>query len=188
MVLGEHLTPEQQIVAIEQLEWITDDTGGRDVLCVVRHGETDWNVQQRMQGHTDIPLNAEGVRQAQAAAERLAAFRWAALWSSDLQRAHRTAELIAARVGLEPKLWDQLRERNLGELEGKDFFAVRERYPEYLTGEVALPTVETRRGLQERALKSLNVLADRYRGQRIIVVTHGAFINSVLTVLSGGRM
>lgn len=192
LIGGKGLKEETFIVeerrGLEDVPWVMGDTGGRTVLCLVRHGVTDWNAQGRMQGHTDIPLNEEGVQQAQAAAERLAAFRWDGIWSSDLQRARRTAELIAARTGLPVTLWDQLRERRLGELEGKPFHEVRSAYPTYLTGEVDVPGVEPRSALQERALRALHTVAQRHPGQRVVVVSHGAFINAVLTRVSGGRL
>ena len=97
-------------------------------------------------------------------------------------------ELIAARTGLPVTLWDQLRERRLGELEGKPFHEVRSAYPTYLTGEVDVPGVEPRSALQERALRALHTVAQRHPGQRVVVVSHGAFINAVLTRVSGGRL
>ncbi|MBB5204055.1 putative phosphoglycerate mutase [Inhella inkyongensis] len=90
-------------------------------LCLVRHGETAWNAEARLQGWTDVPLNAEGEAQARAAAAELAGTRFDALFSSPLARARRTAELIAAAqapgaaaLQLDPRL----RERHHGELQG----------------------------------------------------------------------
>lgn len=164
------------------------DWEGRTALFLIRHGATDWNIQGRMQGHADIPLNDLGWQQAEALARRLAGHQWSALWTSDLVRARSTAERIAAYTGLEPVVWEQLRERSLGALEGKPFAEIREKYPTYLTGEVPMEGVETRRQLQARAMAAVERIAEKHRGGKVLVVTHGAFINALLTVVSNGEM
>jgi len=87
-------------------------------LFIVRHGITVWNRESRMQGHTDVPLSDEGVRQAHALSARLSEMHLDQVWSSDLQRARATAEIIAERHGLEVRTSDRLREQMLGEWEG----------------------------------------------------------------------
>lgn len=160
---------------------------GGTALYLVRHGETDWNARGLMQGHADIPLNETGMRQAEALAERLAGGAWTALWTSDLKRAVQTAEAIAVRTGLTIHPWKKLRERSLGELEGMSFEEVRQRFPTYLTGEVPLPGIESRAALRRRSMEALGELVRRYPGGRVLVVTHGAFINTALAYISGGR-
>src|SRR5690606_25323523 len=113
---------------------------------------------------------------------------WSALWTSDLTRARQTAGVIASRTGLEPIVWDQLRERSLGVLEGKSFEEVRREYPSYLTGEVPLPGVESRLALRRRAMAAIEHIANREGPGKILVVTHGAFINAVLAHVSQGRV
>jgi 2,3-bisphosphoglycerate-dependent phosphoglycerate mutase len=84
----------------------------------LRHGQTDWNAQGRIQGHTDVPLNATGVAQAQAAAGRLAGRGIDWIVSSPLARARATADFVAARLGLPVHLDDDLKERRFGAFEG----------------------------------------------------------------------
>ena len=87
-------------------------------IWIVRHGQTDWNVEGRYQGQADRPLNAVGLAQAQQAAEQLRGRDFAAIYSSDLQRARVTAEIIAGQLGLPVQVDRRLREVNQGEWEG----------------------------------------------------------------------
>src|SRR3954469_18439411 len=87
-------------------------------LLLVRHGETDWNAEGKLQGHTDRPLNDYGRRQAEALAERLAEERVDAVYARDLARTRETAEIVGARLGLPVVLDPDLRERNWGTWEG----------------------------------------------------------------------
>ena len=88
-------------------------------LRLVRHGETDWNAQGRIQGHLDVPLNRRGREQAAAVAEQLAGSGARLVLSSDLSRATQTAAIIGGRLGIPVRLDAALRERNLGVLQGK---------------------------------------------------------------------
>ena len=99
-------------------------------LVLVRHGETDWNLSGRAQGHADIPLNDTGRAQAQAVARRLAGFAPVRLWSSDLARASQTAEAIAATTGLTVELDSRLREYDVGERSGLTLDEAAEQFPE----------------------------------------------------------
>ena len=92
-------------------------------ICLVRHGETAWNAERRLQGHIDIPLNPRGLSQAEATARSLARAgeRFAALYSSDLQRARQTAEAVARAHGLAATHDARLRERHYGVLQGLTF-------------------------------------------------------------------
>lgn len=161
---------------------------GATLVCLVRHGATDWNEAGRLHGHTDIPLNETGVRQAEAVARRLAQERWTALWTSDLRRAHRTAELIGQAIGLVPRVSVALRERHLGDLEGLTFAELRERFPGYPSADIPVPGVESRSQVRERAMSILDEFARRYPGGRIIAVSHGALINGALAAISGGEV
>ena len=89
-------------------------------FCLVRHGETDWNVARRLQGHTDIPLNQHGIAQAIQMAKALKAIdlQFDVLYSSDLQRAANTAGAIEEKFGVTAIINQQLRERHLGALQG----------------------------------------------------------------------
>ena len=87
-------------------------------ICFIRHGETDWNVDKRIQGQTDIPLNETGRAQALAMAFNAAHHNFDAIYSSDLMRARDTAKMLAARRGLDIKILPQLRERHFGIFQG----------------------------------------------------------------------
>lgn len=88
-------------------------------LCLVRHGETDWNARGLLQGWLDVPLNARGLAQAQALARQFQGRGFTRLWSSPLQRARQTAAVIAERLGLELRVHEGLRERHFGQLQGQ---------------------------------------------------------------------
>ncbi|MBX6395401.1 MAG: histidine phosphatase family protein, partial [Alicyclobacillaceae bacterium] len=88
------------------------------VICLVRHGETVWNREQRLQGHQDIPLTDKGREQARAVARRLSTEPWDLVYSSDLSRARETAEIIAKHCGVRVVTDPRLRERFYGRFEG----------------------------------------------------------------------
>lgn len=147
-------------------------------LYLVRHGETDWNLQHRIQGLTDIPLNEDGRAQARATGRLLARRRWDGIYSSPLSRAFETARIISAEVGLgEPQVIDALVERNYGEAEGLDFAEIDRRWPD--RGHV--PGQESREEVIARVLPALRELAAAHPGESLIVVSHGGAIRSVLT-------
>ena len=109
---------------------VQDDLRG---VLLARHGETDDNRQPiRFQGFRDTPLNDTGRAQARELAEQIAARAEPirSLWSSDLRRAHETAEIVGDRIGLEPRLDPRLREANRGEWEGHLFVDVKHADPE----------------------------------------------------------
>ncbi len=99
-------------------------------ICFVRHGETDWNIEKRIQGHIDIPLNRTGRAQALAMGYNAVHHRFSALYSSDLTRAMDTARAIAEIEGLEVRRLPQLRERNYGIFQGITAAEGAVRYPE----------------------------------------------------------
>lgn len=148
------------------------------LVNLIRHGQTDWNVQHRIQGTTDIPLNAVGRRQARDAVTRLVAEGpWDAVVSSPLIRALETAQIIAtgvrvATVELEPGLV----ERNFGEAEG---LTDEERNVRFPPG-TPVPGSETREQLRARALAAIDRIADTHPDKRIIVVAHGGLLGQIL--------
>jgi 2,3-bisphosphoglycerate-dependent phosphoglycerate mutase len=155
------------------------------LLFLFRHGETDWNRAGRLQGHTDTPLNATGLAQAEALAERLRPHRLDAVVSSDLARAWTTAQIVAEglRVPLIPE--PGLREANIGEAEGLYWPEVKSRFGEELTerwftdDDAAFPGGETGLETRTRGLAALRRLAlHPYR--RIGVSTHGAMVRQLM--------
>lgn len=154
-------------------------------LYLVRHGETDWNRARRIQGLTDIPLNATGREQARLTGMLLTRRPIARIIASPLDRARETASIIARELGLgEPELRSEFVERNYGAAEGLGFHDVDTRYPEG----VDVPGRETREQVAARVVPALQRLAADYPGEAIVVVSHGGAIRAALaTAQPGGR-
>jgi probable phosphoglycerate mutase len=151
-------------------------------LVLARHGETEWNRVGREMGHLVSPLTDRGVRQAEALAQRLRSAKLDLIYSSDLERARRTAEIIASACGVELRLEEALRERNMGIFQGLTRSEIDERFPEerraYDTGsiEYAVPEGESARQRTERSVRALTEIARRHPVETIAVVTHGGFL------------
>lgn len=151
------------------------------LLYLVRHGQTDWNLERRIQGSTDIPLNATGRAQAARTGELLARRRWDAIASSPLSRALETGRIIGEHVGIgEIELVDELAERAYGAAEGLDEFELERRFP----GSAAVPGRESREEVLERVIPALVALAERHAGRSIIVTTHGGVIRTVVNAVA----
>ena len=144
-------------------------------LLLVRHGETDWNASGRLQGHTDRPLNEYGRRQARELAERLAGDGISFVYASDLARARETAEIIAARLGLEVAVDPDLREKNWGNWEG---LTPDERVEVEFEGE---STEEHR----DRVLRAVRRIVAAHPEERGVVVTHGGSLRRIQAAVSG---
>jgi probable phosphoglycerate mutase len=160
-------------------------------LFLARHGETDWNVAGRWQGHADVPLNATGRAQALALAERLRGEGIAAVASSDLSRARATAELVAGALGLQVALVDpDLREQRYGRFEGLTPRECEERYPDdwarYATDpRPGPPGGESRAAVLERVLGALHRAAARLSHPPLIV-SHGGAMRALLAAFPAG--
>lgn len=152
-------------------------------LLVIRHGETDWNLDTRIQGHTDIPLNAKGRWQAQRLGEALADEGIHAIYSSDLQRARATADAIAQAAGVPLQIDAQLRERHFGQLEGKTPDEMAVQHPEELRRWRARePSYgpqggETLQAFYDRSVGAAARLAAQHPGQTIALVAHGGVLD-----------
>lgn len=148
-------------------------------VVIVRHGETDWNRVGRIQGHREIDLNLRGRDQAKALAACLAGERLDAIFSSDLARAHTTAKLIAVRIRRKVVTDPRLRECDLGVLAGLTHEEAGDRYPDAYAvycngiGDTPIPGGESPRQRHERVVEVVAGLAKRYRGGRLLIVTHG---------------
>ncbi len=154
-------------------------------ICFVRHGETDWNIELRMQGHIDLALNAKGEAQGQAAGRYFSRVRTAALYSSDLLRARQTAHPISAALGLPMVLRPELRERHFGRCEGLTFAEIAEKFPDdaraikHRDPDYISPGGESRREHQTRILDCIGTLVSDHAGQTIVVVTHGGVLDVI---------
>jgi len=154
-------------------------------LILIRHGETDWNLQHRFQGQIDVPLNARGLAQAQRLAERLRREAIDAMACSDLARARQTADPAASTLSLAPETLPTLREQGFGVLEGLALPEILERYPREWEQwrrhdpDYALPGGENVRSFHDRVVAAVHALAARHRGRRVAVVTHGGALDMV---------
>ncbi|MDE3031928.1 MAG: histidine phosphatase family protein [Acidobacteriota bacterium] len=154
-------------------------------FLLVRHGETAWNVQHLIQGHSgDVGLTARGVAQVRAAAERLTDSGARRIVSSDLARARESAEVIAELLGLPVTLDAGLRERSYGELEGRPDDVLTPETSGIANGmivdvEAAPANGESLAALKERVTTTLERLAAQHPGETIIVVTHGGLIRTL---------
>jgi probable phosphoglycerate mutase len=153
-------------------------------LILLRHGETPWNADTRIQGHTDIPLNDTGLWQAQRLGTALADQPLDAIYSSDLQRAWATARAVAAAHGLQVIPEPGLRERGFGALEGLTWADIETEHPEHATHwRTRVPDWAPPGGgeslltLQARVLGVLNRVAAAHLGQHIALVAHGGVLD-----------
>jgi probable phosphoglycerate mutase len=152
-------------------------------FILLRHGETEWNTQGRLQGHLDSALSARGLQQADALAARLASISFHALYCSDLGRALETARRIAARTGHSVLQDVRLRERSLGLLEGLTRDEASQRHPEVFAkyaaegADFVVPGGESASQRLRHALECLEELGARHKGARIVVVTHGGVLS-----------
>jgi probable phosphoglycerate mutase len=144
-------------------------------LILVRHGETDWNRAGRFQGHADPPLNDRGREQARALAEALEPEPLEAIYSSDLRRAHETAQIVAERKGLSVIVDPQLRERDVGPWAGLTLSEIEERFPDEvrLWREGTISAGESRESLGRRVVEAARRIAVAHPDGHILVVTHG---------------
>lgn len=154
-------------------------------LIVIRHGETDWNVQHRWQGQTDVPLNATGLAQAQALAARMAREPGDVLYSSDLTRAMQTAAPLAAAWGQPVQAVPGLREQGFGVFEGMTARTIQQEHPalwlEWLShrADFALPGGESLAQVSARVLAAVAQIAASHPRQRVVVVTHGGVLDTL---------
>jgi probable phosphoglycerate mutase len=160
-------------------------------ICFIRHGETDWNVAKRIQGHTDIPLNETGRAQALAMAFNAAHQRFHAIYSSDLARTLETAKALAQREDQEVKLLPQLRERHYGVFQGITAAEGAVKYPEAHAHYVArdleydFENGESLRGFAERVADGIDWLVRHHSGQTIAAVSHSGVLDVIYRRATG---
>ena len=154
----------------------------RTRFIVVRHGETQWNVETRIQGQRDSSLTPSGVAQADAIGKRLARERFDAIVASDLGRAFQTAEAIGRHCGLTVERDPRLRERTFGQGEGMLYAEVDKLWPGVFSRslntdpDVAIPGGESRREFHDRIKAAFESLAKAHANRRVCVVTHGGVL------------
>jgi broad specificity phosphatase PhoE len=148
-------------------------------IFLARHGETDWNAEERWQGHADTALNERGREQARTLARRLAGVPFDAVYASDLQRARETAEIVAEGLGLPVRLEPELREIDVGSWQGLTNSEVLTRFPG-----VDRPDGESLEAFRERVLRALDAISARHGGN-VLVVAHGGCARTVQRHLLG---
>jgi broad specificity phosphatase PhoE len=152
-------------------------------LLLARHGESDWNRTRRWQGHADRPLTDLGRRQARELAERLADVELDAVYSSDLQRASETAEIVARSQGLDVTTMPELREVDVGSWSGLTRTEAEERFPEayvrWTAGAEGWEDGETYEELAARVVGAVHEIAEDFPGDRVLVVAHGGSIRVI---------
>jgi len=161
-------------------------------IIAVRHGETAWNVDSRIQGQMDIQLNDTGRWQARRVGTALASEPVTAVYSSDLGRAHETARCICERLGVPVVAHMGLRERRFGLFEGRTFDEIHQTWPDHAHNwrrripEWAPPEGgESLLQLRERVGRTVQDLAARHPGEQIVVVCHGGVLDTLYRIATG---
>jgi len=161
-------------------------------IIAVRHGETSWNADARIQGQRDIGLNDTGRWQAQRVGQALAEEAITAVYSRDLERAHATAQSISEVKGIPVIPHEGLRERSFGMFEGKTFDEIHQAWPEHAQNwRKRIPEWQPPEGgesllqLRERVTRTLEQLAARHPGEQIVVVAHGGVLDALYRVATG---
>lgn len=155
-------------------------------LYLIRHGQTDWNIQGRYQGQADVPLNEAGRAQARALAEALEGEGIGAIYSSDLARAHDTASELGERIGVPVVVDRRLREVSQGEWEGRLANEIERLYPDVWARrrdkplEVPPPGGETVAQVRERILEAVNEILKRHPDDKVALVSHGLALAVIL--------
>ena len=152
-------------------------------ICLVRHGETVWNILGKLQGLEDIELNEKGEREALSVSKYLADqynSNWDVLLSSPLKRAKKTAEIINNNIKIESIIENNnLIERDYGKSSGLTKEEIKIKFPDD-----NIPGIESRADVRKRVVKVLDEVTREYPGKNVIIVAHGAVINSILAFVS----
>lgn len=153
------------------------------IILLARHGQSDWNLERRWQGHADRPLTERGRAQAVTLAERLAEIALDAVYASDLERARATAEVVARSQGLAVNVLPELREVDVGSWSGLTRDEARDRFPvdyrRWLDGGPGWRDGETYEEMSDRILVAVQRLISAHPGGRLLVVSHGGPIRAV---------
>lgn len=154
-------------------------------ICLIRHGETNWNLEKRIQGQIDVPLNDTGKRQAVDMADIASAHAFSAIYSSDLSRALETARQLAQGRSLDVRTMPSLRERHFGIFQGFTAEEGRVEHPEvyekYLVRDVEydFETGESLEALERRVVEAIEYLRREHAKEVIAVVTHAGILDIV---------
>jgi len=160
-------------------------------LILVRHGQTDWNIERRFQGHTDIPLNQVGIDQARALAATMNGNPIAAVVSSDLSRAAQTASILAENRNVSIIIDQRLREIYMGAWEGRTWMDVKTNLPEEIKELQSNPVYSRAEGgeslaeLTDRLRDFADDMAKTFAGKTVLVVSHGLSVSALRCLADG---
>ncbi|MBS4195970.1 histidine phosphatase family protein [Lederbergia citri] len=152
-------------------------------ICLIRHGETDWNDLGKLQGRTDIPLNSTGIHQAEECRDFLKNDHWDLIVTSPLQRAKRTAKIINEGLQIPLIEMEEFAERSFGDAEGMTREEIETKYPDR-----DIPNQEERSALNERVMAGIEKINRKYGNKKVLLVAHGGVINAILSILSDGEI
>lgn len=156
-------------------------------ILVIRHGETDWNAEGRLQGTMDTPLNSQGIRQARAAAQTLKKHDIRIIYASPLLRARITAEIISEAIGVPIVFREELREKDFGAMQGLRLDEIHALYGDQTWAQKSLldaapPGGESNRDVLQRLKPVIEEIQEL--GQRVLIVTHGAVARLLYRMLT----
>lgn len=163
-------------------------------ICLVRHGETEWNAERRIQGQIDIGLNATGLRQAAAAGRWLKGAGIVALYSSDLKRAWTTALALGDALGLTPSAVPEMRERQYGVFEGLTYEEAKANHPdgyaafEGRNADYDFENGESLKAMYARVIGKLKEIAAAHPGRNVAVVLHGGVLDIINRFVRGNSL
>ncbi|MDP3540662.1 MAG: histidine phosphatase family protein [Azonexus sp.] len=163
-------------------------------ICLVRHGETEWNAERRIQGQIDIGLNATGLRQAAAAGRWLKGAGIVALYSSDLKRAWATALALGEALGLTPSAVPEMRERRYGVFEGLTYDEAKAKHPdgyaafEGRNADYDFESGESLKAMYARVTGKLKEIAAAHPGRNVAVVLHGGVLDIINRFVRGNSL
>lgn len=149
------------------------------IICLVRHGETDWNAEGKLQGRTDIPLNNKGILQADECGEHLQTTEWDVIITSPLKRAKQTAIIINEKMNIPLIEMEAFIERGYGDAEGMTLEKRTSTYPDKV-----YPNQEDRLALEKRVMQGIREINQTYPDGNALLVAHGGVINAILANIS----
>ena len=154
-------------------------------LGLLRHGQTDWNINFLLQGVTDIPMNQTGIEQVKLAAQAIRAEDWDVVLTSPLSRARQTAEIIASQHGYTEIIEQELLiERSFGEAEGLSHEQWRAKYSNL----DVIPGGESRTQLAQRSRLLLETISQELAGKQVLAISHGALIRTLIAIASNNEL
>jgi len=160
-------------------------------VSIVRHGETEWNLADKMQGISDSPLTPKGIALAKELGEKLAGMKFSKIYTSDLGRAYNTAKYINEKLGLEIVPESRLRERNMGIFEGHNWAYVKEHYPDDFKKAVSedleyrIPEGQSKQDYVDMIADFMKFVTEKHPGENVLLVTHRGFIDFFMRQVLG---